>query len=46
MSLSWLAKMRVHDLKTVGGLPSDTIPDLQQDKTTKMPEIDNSKMTT
>ena len=38
-SLSRLAKMRVQDLKTAGGLPSDTIPDLQQDTKTKMPEI-------
>ena len=43
LSLSRLAKMRVQDLKTAGGLPSDTIPDLQQDTTTKMPEIEISK---
>ena len=43
LSLSRLAKMRVQDLKTAGGLPSDTIPDLQQDTTTEMPEIDISK---
>ena len=36
--LSRLAKIRVQDLKTAGGLPSDTIPDLQQDTTAKMPE--------
>ena len=44
LSLSRLAKIRVQDLKTAGGLPSDTIPDLQQDTTTKMPEIDISKI--
>ena len=43
MSRIGLAKMRVQDLKTAGGLPSDTIPDLQQDTTTKMPEIEISK---
>ena len=43
LSLSRLAKMRVQDLKTAGGLLSDTIPDLQQDTTTKMPEIEISK---
>ena len=43
LSLSRLAKMRVQDLKTAGGLPSDTIPHLQQDTTTKMPEIEISK---
>ena len=35
--------MRVQDLKTAGGLPSDTITDLLHDTTTKMPEIDISK---
>ena len=35
--------MRVQDLKTAGGLPSDTIPDLQHGTRTKMPEIDISK---
>ena len=43
LSLSRLAKMRVQDSKTAGGLPSDTIPDLQQDTTTKMQEIEISK---
>ena len=43
LSLSCLAKMQVQDLKTAGGLPSDTIPDLQHDTRTKMPEIDISK---
>ena len=40
LSLSRMANLRVQDLKTVGGLPSDTIPDLQQDTAIKMPEID------
>ena len=35
--------MRVQDLKTAGGLPSDTVLDLQQDIMTKIPEIDISK---
>ena len=35
--------MRVQDLKTAGGLPSDTIPDLKHYTRTKMPEIDISK---
>ena len=43
LSLSRLAKTRVQDLKTAGGLPSDTVLDLQQDTMTKIPEIDISK---
>ena len=43
LSLSRLAKMRVQDLKTAGGLPSDTIPNSQHDTTTKIPEIEISK---
>ena len=31
--------MRVQDLSNAGGLPSDTIPDRQQDSKTNMPEI-------
>ena len=42
LSLSRLAKMRVQDLRNAGGLPSDTIPDRQQDSNTNMPEIDIS----
>ena len=42
LSLSRLAKMRVQDLSNAGGLPSDTIPDRQQDSKTNMPEIDIS----
>ena len=42
LSLSRLAKMRVQDLSNAGGLPSDTIPDRQQDSETNMPEIDIS----
>ena len=42
LSLSRLAKMRVQDLSNAGGLPSDTIPDRQQDSGTNMPEIDIS----
>ena len=34
--------MRVQDLRNAGGLPSDTIPDRQQDSNTNMPEIDIS----
>ena len=34
--------MRVQDLSNAGGLPSDTIPDRQQDSKTNMPEIDIS----
>ena len=33
----------MQNLKTAGGLPSDTIPDLLHDTRTKMPEIDISK---
>ena len=42
LSLSRLAKMLVQDLRNAGGLPSDTIPDRQQDSNTNMPEIDIS----
>ena len=34
--------MRVQDLRNAGGLPSDTIPDRQQDSNINMPEIDIS----
>ena len=43
LSLSHLTKMRVQDLKTVGGLSFNTFLDLQQDTTTKMPEIHISR---
>ena len=39
LSLSLLAKKRVQELRNSGGLPSDTIPDRQQDSNTNMPEI-------
>ena len=42
LSLSRLAKMWVQDLRNAGGLPSDTIPDRQQDSNINMPEIDIS----
>ena len=34
--------MRVQDLRNAGGLPSDTIPDRQQDSNINMPKIDIS----
>ena len=39
LSLSRLAEMRVQDLKTAGGLSSDSNTDSQPDKTRCMPEI-------